>query len=589
MQLSISEMAKQKKTTRLTQITSSTYLLLVLSVWYPSLFVYSTNFREVLSSELLLNLGFGCWLALFSYIFWLACRHAARRKWIPTKVAALWNANHQKIEVVVNTLMASSILLLLLKNNIDQVYFDFIGINSNLARRAYYFAILICFLGITVNFVAKRTASALNASLGFLVIVCCMNVSLGSGRLNDKRLPEQRKRSETSKAPIPVFNKKPNVFCFILESYPSDLAFKRIYNFDNSSFTHELSQLHFETQQSFHSNAASTYPSYVDLLSMEDEPILRRDLSYQRDVMGGHEYTPVIEIFKENGYEIHTAVPNVGYTNHFRSKISYYDSCFYPNPKPLPFYSHEIPYWAARLCQPYHYVARALFPTLEYQVPYEDLVKSCISTGLGDQPSLCLVKLDVLFHSGHLDLNWNAATKQSLENFSKNFMARVPIANQQLLTLINQILASDNDCVIMLLGDHGAFRYRPLARHPDDYAADPNIAFALRGIDEKSSPTVRDIALDRFSVLYSAHYPAELPHPLDCMPVTTVNVFRHLFAQLSDDADYYHNEKAPDKSYWHDMPGYLRAKMEKHPEDRFIPMADGRALDHWKKQAAREQ
>ncbi|MDB4540646.1 hypothetical protein N9250_03085 [bacterium] len=533
--------------------------------------------------ELLLNLSFGCSLAFVAYLFWLVINWSAclagRERWISVGQGE----KKQLIADIANTLAASVILVVLLKSTIESVYMDHIGIDSNLIRKGYFLGIISALSIFTVVCLMKRGATPLTTCLAIMLAFSCWNTLFRMQSLENKGasiLDQAWNRADN----LPFFKVKPDVFCFVVESYPSELALQRIFGFDNSAFIAGLEKRGFIVQDNFHSNGIATFESYVDLLAMEDQPIRKRDLSFQRSLMGGHGYVPALSVFKKNQYRIHSAFPNHNYTRHPMHSV--YDNCFIFGSRDDAslFQSHRIPSYISRILWPYSNLSSWLFPpAANGYSDYDTLVENCVSQGLKEGPDFCLIKLDSLIHSGHLLTEWNPATQQSLSDFAEDFKSRIPVANTRILDLIDRITRSNHDSVIMLIGDHGANRYRPLTRHPSEYGSNPNKAFALWGINGRSHPSVQDIALDRFSVLYSIHYPTNVPLPLDSQPVTTVNTFGHLFSQLSDNAGHYERNKAPDNSYWYDMPGYVRTRKEGLPEERFKALSNGIALGQWVK------
>ena len=104
------------------------------------------------------------------------------------------------------------------------------------------------------------------------------------------------------------FDRTPNVYYLLAESYPSRSALKRIYNFEQPDFYRELEQRRFEIHHDAFSNYQATVLSMSSMFAMDHHyakySIGNLDSYHARDVISANLYNAVVDVFQRNGYRI---------------------------------------------------------------------------------------------------------------------------------------------------------------------------------------------------------------------------------------------------------------------------------------------
>ena len=146
----------------------------------------------------------------------------------------------------------------------------------------------------------------------------------------------------------------------------------------------------------------------------------------------------------------------------------------------------------------------------------------------------------------------------SLSSFEQIFRDRTIQANKLMLETVDQIKTKDPTAVIMIFGDHGAWRYQNIWG-----AGDPNENFRTAGV-----PTEM-VTLDRAGIMIAIHSAGEC-NDYVYGGMTPVNMMRAVFACLAGDRKLLEG-KAEDISLF-----------QPHGRDLWLIAKDGLPLQHWK-------
>jgi len=109
------------------------------------------------------------------------------------------------------------------------------------------------------------------------------------------------------------------------------------------------------------------------------------------------------------------------------------------------------------------------------------------------------------------------------------YQEAVKRSRQELKEIVDYIIAKDPQSVIILLGDHGAWRLRKIWTGANNLSE-------LETILLENGESLQSLADDIFGVLMAIRMPDGAVDISYGYPMSTVNLFRHIFAALSDDA-----------------------------------------------------
>jgi hypothetical protein len=306
---------------------------------------------------------------------------------------------------------------------------------------------------------------------------------------------------------------KPNVYLLMLDEYAGPEQLQRSFNFSNQSFLDSLSALGFALNKHAASNYSSTPFSVASLLSMSFHDELKNfdytdaNLNYcykkisQSYVVSGlrslgyrffnysifdfeGESKLISGSFLKSGTELITTqtlwsrVKKDLYYNFILRNMR--ESSLYKNYMLKDFHNNELLYRktvqqaSQSSSQPKFVYTHLLMPHFPYYFNAKGVVNS-----------------------------WEQISPESMSN-EKLYLGYLQYVNEKILSLLNVIISSDKDAVILLLSDHG---YR--------YANDGDLVFsnlmAVYNSKKKEHSTLADSNVNVFRVLFNDLFETQFP------------------------------------------------------------------------------
>lgn len=350
-----------------------------------------------------------------------------------------------------------------------------------------------------------------------------------------------------------VLKQRPNIYLICLESYHNKATLKEIYNYDNHDIEDKLKQNGFILYDNFYANYRNTLTSIVSLFTMEHHYYKisagNNDALNARHIIGGKAYCPVVSIFQNNGYKT--------------QYISYSDYCYltgnlidYVHPKrtvlnAFQLYQNNIlDNWLSFFLPSYGDMAKLKGRVYVKQKTTHNLMVTRIRhASQSDTPYFTFIKLS---KPDHFSGSW-----EKIDPLNGDYTGRVQKANSLITRLVDEILSNDSKSIIILFGDHGAYRYR----YAWEGKRNIHENFANRKISEKS------VAKDIFGVFLAIRYPNKR-HDTKYEIKSPVNLMRYIFCYLCE-SDFPLKTKVADESYFN------------YKKKIFISVRDGRPLKHW--------
>jgi hypothetical protein len=348
------------------------------------------------------------------------------------------------------------------------------------------------------------------------------------------------------------FNQKPNIYLIVLESYHNNEAMKTLYNFNNQETEEALLRKDFVIYQNTYSNYWNTLGSILAMFTMHHHYYnyseARHEVIGARNVIGGQTYNPVLTVLGNNGYKKQYIL------------ISDYmffagDPLDYAYPQRTPFKAFEV--YQVKLLDD---LFCSLFKTYKGKsgqeknkdrIPgndfYQVLRNRLPIAAESPDPYFTFIKIGL---PGHFWKTWN------LVSSSKNYLKNVKKADSQFMTIVDLILKKDKGAFIILIGDHGAWRYREVWAGGEDI----HKTMKKRGVQEEV------VTQDLFGTFLAVKYPKNCNVPRGV--ISHVNLFRYVFSSLSENGDIL-KTKVADESY-----AIVGGK-------RYIAARDGKPLKRW--------
>jgi hypothetical protein len=306
------------------------------------------------------------------------------------------------------------------------------------------------------------------------------------------KIVEHEQKMLWTQLPDTILNAKfkttPNIYIIQPDGYVGqDMMESELYHFSNP-FYGWLEDNDFKVYKNFRSNYPASLTSNSSMLSMKQHrfgqvlfPSI--DMPNARDIIAGN--NAVIEIFRNNGYK-NLFIVQDEYFQQNRPKLQY----DYYNLKP-----EEIPYFSND-----NNVKKVVFNDL----------KAAIDTVKLEGPRFYFVE-KLLPHHIHF-----AASKEAERD---SYIEKIKEVNIWLKNTINYISEKDPNAIVIILADHGG--WVGLGSYAEMFSTkDPN--------------QIRSV----YSTLAAIKWNGNLKEGMDAELISNVNIFRVLFAILSENPEY---------------------------------------------------
>jgi hypothetical protein len=340
------------------------------------------------------------------------------------------------------------------------------------------------------------------------------------------------------------FISRPNVYYFYMESYHGQEAMIRLFNYDNIELNEYLNKENFTVYNNTYANYFATLVSLSSTFMMKhhyysfENPAM--DVRHMgREILGGGKHNTVLSIFRDNGYKINYFLP----TDYYFSRtvgIDFYNRLKFNPWATLSLYT--IPRHVAEMMSPIiPTMAKQIYKsqiTPDYFPPnYVPDMRAMIKQAHKQQDSQFFfiampagehIKYSLVEEGKQKELSkigfWKIVLYKYIGNYFKEYyISRIKKSNTVIKEILSQIIADDPNAVIILLGDHGTFKYRNIDRDGQD---------KMLQMMTEDGITSRDFADSLFNVLLAIRMPQGLTLP-DAEVISNVNVFRYVLSALS--------------------------------------------------------
>lgn len=303
---------------------------------------------------------------------------------------------------------------------------------------------------------------------------------------------EHHKKMEWAILPDDIMNvkfkKTPNVYLIQPDGYVSKNRMEsEPYNFQNP-FYDWLTERGFKRYDDFRSNYPASLTSNSSLLSMKqhkygDMLFPSIEMPKARDFISGK--NSVTEIFKNNGYHTFFIVKDEYFQqNRPEPGFDYYNIDF-----------DEIPYFSN-----------------DNNVKKDVLadIKAAMDTVKTEKPRFYFIEKLLPHH-----IHFSASKEEERETY----LEKIVQVNDWLKETVSYIEENDSDAIIIILADHGGW-------------------VDIGSYDEMFTTTDANQLHSIFSTLAAIRWNGNLTEEMDSELRSNVNLFRILFANLSEDASY---------------------------------------------------
>ena len=346
---------------------------------------------------------------------------------------------------------------------------------------------------------------------------------------------------------------RPNIYLFFLESYHSLDIQKEVYGIDTAGIEAYLAKNDFINYGKIYSNSPATILSFTDTFTFDHTWKYTRPNSDVmrsiRPVLGGNKQNTLFRLLKTNGY---TTVLLVGDTSYYGARRGEYlddsDSLVSDNRWVLldMITCFEMLNSRFRGNSPFSirkYYTHNFSNTSVYTGSLENRVSKVLAIHKKTTSPLFLA-----FEGGaeHTPPDGSYTWRQHEEWVqSGDYQRYVENGNQELQRICDALIASDPGAVIILIGDHGAWRFRD-AEGARKISSLENM---ITSIEEKGL-SWQDFCEDKFGVFLAIRLPHGHREDISYgQPMSHANLFRHVFAYLNHDKSIL-KTRAPSNSYF---------------------------------------
>ncbi len=298
-----------------------------------------------------------------------------------------------------------------------------------------------------------------------------------------------------------TFTQTPNIYFIQPDGYvnPSELE-KGYYKIDNIAFEEFLTENNFKNYANFRSNYGSTLSTNSAVFSMKHHyynggESFSETLDARNVIMGSN---PVLQVLKHNKYATYF-ISEKPYLLQTRPDLGYDFANFSYD---------EIPYISTGLK-----TTKEVLPALKMYL--NDSIK---------QPKFYFIQI---LKPGHI--NNRESFSVGVDGERDAWIKKLQLANELLQETVAMITAKDPNGLIIIMSDHGGYVGFEYTNQSYSKVEDPQKITSI------------------FSTILSIKWPENAPE-FDSQLVSSVNVFRILFAHLANDERYLSNLE-PDTSY----------------------------------------
>jgi hypothetical protein len=299
-----------------------------------------------------------------------------------------------------------------------------------------------------------------------------------------------------------VFKTKPNIYLIQPDGYVNFSELKKgYYQLDTNDLEDYLVKNGFTNYPDFRSNYSSTLSSNSALFAMKHH-YYNGAVDPDEGLNAGEVFVSeitVLEVFKSNGYKTHLVL-EAPYIMINKPTIGYDESNIKQN---------EIPYIGNGFAN-----KRDVINDLKSYLELDE-----------EKPSFFFIEY---FFPGHI--NNRKSNSRGKEVEKEKWIENLDLANSKLIEMIDEIKKHDTNGIIIILSDHGGY-----------VCFDYSMQIYTKKID-------RDLIFSIFGSNLSIYWPENLYPKQNDKLKSTVNVFRFLFSNLSNEERYLQNLEK-DESY----------------------------------------
>jgi hypothetical protein len=522
------------------------FTVLFLSALYPAVFLLSLNWYSLRTERILFVLLTVAATAVTAYLIirfavWLlfAVLHALS---MPGKFV-YWKA---MLTLLLMTFASNLILFFFMYGTLHKL----LTTPGSLVLCFIFLTIFVAWLGIT------RRLRYWTALLGIMILTSAVTWVKSFVTSIAEAATEQRHLIHSPLTGV-KFKSRPNIYLIVYDAYGNRRLHRDVFGVDNSAIYQELAERKFKVLDTY-SNYWGTWDSMLSVFLAEhhyyDLVAGVYDSRIGRWIMNGTTFNPTLSVLRDNGYRVQY-IEATDYLVKDQGNLDYvYPDVSEPVYTGLRVFSNPLldglPFMKVTGAKPKTLVGYVNTMT-------DVLFNRLRETTKGDAPWFTYIHFPLPSHAG--------GPFRSLRSWEDVYRENTRTANAHMPGTIDKILAVDPEALIIIMGDHGSYRFSEAWVG----AENPNDAFRANGLDSDL------MTVDYFGIMMAVRSHGQCDDFI-YENMTPVNLMRVLFACLSNDRELL-NGKAEDSSIF---PQGVTASMWA-PSSLYMTVKDGKILKPW--------
>ena len=516
---------------------SNPAITLGLAFLVPILFMFSQNVHVVRTKNLLISVGIAFLLACVIMVIASLIIRLCQKKFANAPKILHWLAVAGFCLIMVET------SCFFLQSQLFAAFPESRGIRILAGRIIPFLFVLLV--------VYKAGFRPLNA---FLTIFLCLSlVNTGTSLTGATSLENDPLEVENSLLAYDL-RKEPSIYLFFLESYHSLDLQREVYGIDTSGIEAYLEKNDFINYGKVYSNSPSTLLSFADTFSFRPSWAHARGNSdataTTRSLLGGDENNTLFRILKNNGYTTALILEGNSYFGSLLGKfLDDNDSMIRDtNLSMLLDITICFEMLNTRFIEKAATIKEFLLSYRSSGGGYSGALENRVSQALTihNQPG---PPLFLSFKGGAIHTRGETESyswrKQDYWVQSGRYQKAVKEGNQELQRICDRIIANDPGALIILIGDHGAWRFRD-AESGDTISSQQDMIANVK----KNGVSWQEFCEDKFAVFLAIRLPNGQRENISYgKPMSHVNLFRHVFAYLNQDKSIL-DTRAPSTSHF---------------------------------------
>ena len=522
------------------------FVALLLSAVYPAVFLLSLNWYALRAEKMAFVILTPVVVGIIAY---LLIRLAV---WSLSACSGALAGSSKNAEWTTS----ATLLLVALACSATLFFFMYGTLQKILKTDTLMLGSFLALFGLAVWLALSRRLRYWTAVLGIMTVTSLLTWAQSLVAATMEAAAEERRLIHSPLKGV-KFRNRPNIYLIVYDGYGNERLHREVFGVDNAAIYEELVARNFKVLSTY-SNYWGTWDSMLSVFLADhhyyDLMVGVYDSRIGRWIMNGTNFNPVLSVLKDNGYKVQYIeatdylVKNQGNLDYVYPDVSepvYTGLRVFNNPL-----LDRMPSVKVTGAQPNTLVGYVKTMTDVLFQRLEETIRD-------DTPWFTYIHFPLPAHAG--------GPFRSLSSWEDVYRENTRKANAHMPPTIDRILAIDPDALIIIMGDHGSYRYSGAW----EGANNPNDAFKVNSLDSDL------MAVDYFGILMAIRSSGRCNDYI-YESMTPVNLMRVIFSCLSGRRELLDSKSADISMFPHGLSGLVYV-----PSGIYMAVKNGTILKPW--------